>query len=126
MRYAIARLLAACGLAASGAHAQPAWPAKPLSVIFAGTPGDPGDVVARLFQNRLSEKLGQPWVVEARGGAAGRIATQHVARATDGHTVLFTMSSHFLNPASGVDLPYDTLKDFTGVDRKSTRLNSSH
>ena len=100
---------------AAGSNAQQAWPSRPLSAIFAGTPGDPGDVVARLFQNRLSEKLGQPWVVEARGGASGRIATGYVARANDQHTVLFTMSSHFLNPASEAVLPYDTLKDFVGV-----------
>lgn len=93
-----------------------AFPARPINVIVSTAPGDPGDVLARLVQPHMAERLGQPWVVEIRPGASGTIATQAVARAApDGHTLLVVLSAHAINPLAIPNLPYDTLKDFAGV-----------
>lgn len=112
------RFLAACALLATMANAAMAqpFPSRPISVIVGTAPGDPGDIVARLVQNRLSARLGQPWVVETRPGASAKIASQAVARAApDGHTLLVTLSAHVINPAGAGEMPYDTIKDFAGV-----------
>ena len=107
--------LAATMPARAPADAQP-FPSRPISVIVSTAPGDPGDVVARLVQPHMAERLGQPWVVEIRPGASGTIASQAVARAApDGHTLLVVLSAHAINPLAIPNLPYDTLKDFAGV-----------
>ena len=100
MKFAAAMALLGAALFAPVATAQ-TFPSRPINVIVATAPGDPGDIVARLVQNRLAERLGQPWVVETRAGASAKIASQAVARAApDGHTLLVTLSAHVINPAS--------------------------
>src|SRR5258706_13746660 len=62
-------------------------------------PGGGTDVIARLVQSRLSEALGQPILIENRGGAGGALGTEAAAKsAPDGYTFLFTLSSHTINP----------------------------
>ena len=79
-------------------------------------PGGGTDVVARIVQPRLQALLGQSIVIENRGGAGGSLGTDIAAKAApDGYTVLFTLSSHTINPAIFPKLPYDTIKDFEPV-----------
>jgi len=79
-------------------------------------PGGGTDIIARIIQEDLSRQLGQTVVIENRGGAAGMIGTEAVARADpDGYTVLFTLSSHTINPAIYKKLSFDTANDFAPV-----------
>src|SRR5690606_18432597 len=72
--------------------------------------------IARIVQDRMQTLLGQPIIIDNRGGAAGSIGTEIVAKsAPDGYTVLFTLSSHTINPAIFSKLNFDTLKDFAPV-----------
>ena len=91
------------------------WPAKPMRWIVPYPPGGGTDVVSRILQNRMSEGLGQPIVIENRGGAGGAVGTAEVARAApDGYTFLFTLSSHTINPLL-YKLTYDVQRDFAPV-----------
>src|ERR671930_2579177 len=102
-------LLLCCALAAASAAA---WPTKPVTFIVPYPPGGGTDVIARIYQEPLSKQLGQPIVIENRGGAGGSLGTGVAARATaDGHTLLFTLSSHTINPVIYANLPYDTERD---------------
>src|SRR5258706_15203736 len=85
----IALLLQAC--ATSVTLAQPAYPAKPIRFVVPFPPGGTVDITARILQPRLSESLGQPIVIENRGGAGGAVGTEAVAEsAPAGYTFLFT------------------------------------
>src|SRR5688572_7005247 len=110
----ISSLVAACALAASASAS--AWPSKPVTFIVPYPPGGGTDVIARIIQEPLSRQLGQPIVIENRGGAGGSLGTAVAARATpDGHTMLFTLSSHSINPVIYQKLPFDTERDFRPV-----------
>jgi len=79
-------------------------------------PGDPTDLLARVIQPKLSERLAQAVMVDNRPGGSGVIASQWVAKsAPDGHTLLLALSSHTINPIALKSLPYDTLRDFSPV-----------
>lgn len=91
-------LLAAAGLALPGA-ARAAWPERPFRLLCAFPPGSATDIAARTFAEALSGPLGQPVVVENRGGASGNIATVAVRNATDGHTGLVHGAAFSVNPA---------------------------
>lgn len=101
---------------ATQAHAQ-TWPNRPVKLVVPTGPGAATDVMARLLAEALSQKIGQPVVVENMPGASGIIAHQAVARAEpDGHTLLFTNTSGMaINLVSFKRLPYDPRKDFTAV-----------
>ncbi|HYF08271.1 MAG TPA: tripartite tricarboxylate transporter substrate-binding protein, partial [Acetobacteraceae bacterium] len=105
-------LAGAAALATVPAFAQPRWtPDRPIRLIVPFAAGGSTDVTARLVGQALSERLGQPVVVENRPGAGGNIAAEHVARsAPDGYT-LFMASSGILaaNQALYRTLPFDTL-----------------
>lgn len=113
--------LAAAAAAASAAlpfavHAQSSYPDKPVRFIVPYPPGGGTDVVARIVQERFAQALAQPVLIENRGGAAGSLGTDIAAKsAADGYTVLFTLSSHTINPAIYPKLPFDTVKDFAPV-----------
>jgi tripartite-type tricarboxylate transporter receptor subunit TctC len=103
----------ALAMAASSAFA---WPTKPITFVVPYPPGGGTDVIARIVQEPLSKQLGQPIVIENRGGAGGSLGTGVAAKATpDGHTLLFTLSSHSINPAIYKNLPFDTERDFRPV-----------
>ncbi|VTU33670.1 tripartite tricarboxylate transporter substrate binding protein [Variovorax sp. PBL-E5] len=92
------------------------YPTKPIRLIVPYPPGGGTDVIARIIQERSAALLGQPFVIDNRGGAAGSIGTDIVAKsAPDGYTVLFTLSSHTINPNIYPKLPFDTEKDFAPV-----------
>jgi tripartite-type tricarboxylate transporter receptor subunit TctC len=97
------------GVAALPARSKIAWaqayPSRPVHIIVGFPPGGPSDILARLIGQRLSERLGQSFIIENRAGAQGRIATEAVTRApADGHTLLL------VTPGNGIsDLLYDKL-----------------
>jgi tripartite-type tricarboxylate transporter receptor subunit TctC len=99
------------------AHAQTAWPAKPIRMIVGFAAGGSTDVTARIIAQALSERLGQPVVVENRGGAGGNIGADAVAKADpDGYTLLMATSSTFAaNPNLYKSLPFDVQKDFAPI-----------
>src|SRR5688500_13902978 len=113
------RLLTACFiLAFSGAVlAQSDYPNRPLRLIVTVPPGGAADFIARLVGGKLSESLGQPVLVENRGGAGGTIAADAVAKAApDGYTVLQnSITTHGVGPHLYSKLPYDPVKDFAPV-----------
>lgn len=115
------RLVAAFALSFAGAaHAQaqpPKYPSQPVKVVVPFAPGGATDIIARLIAERLAQRLGQPFVVENRGGASGIPGTQAVQNARpDGHTLLLTGNGpHATNVALFRKLPYDPLKDFVQV-----------
>ena len=110
-RFLLGALAAAFSLAALAQD----WPAKPVRFIVPYPPGGGTDVIARIVQNRLSEALGQPIVIENRGGAGGAVGTEVAAKAApDGYTFLFTLSSHTINPLL-YKLAYDVERDFVPV-----------
>lgn len=93
-----------------------AYPDKPIRFVVPYPPGGGTDVIARIVQDRLRVALGQPIVIDNRGGAGGSIGTEVVAKsAPDGYTVLFTLSSHTINPAIFSKLSFDTARDFEPV-----------
>jgi tripartite-type tricarboxylate transporter receptor subunit TctC len=107
--------LGAAGLLAIPARAQ-AFPQRPVRLVVAFPPGGPTDVVARILAERMARDLGQPVVVENRGGANGNIAAEAVAKAeADGHTLLYNTSSIAISRALYRRLPYDVLRDLTPV-----------
>ena len=92
------------------------YPTKPIRLIVPYPPGGGTDVIARIVQERFSALLGQQVLIDNRGGAAGSIGTELVAKSPpDGYTVLFTLSSHTINPAIYAKLGFDTAKDFAPV-----------
>jgi tripartite-type tricarboxylate transporter receptor subunit TctC len=92
------------------------WPNKPIKFIVPYPPGGGTDVIARIMQEPLSQALGQQIIIDNRGGAGGSIGTDIAAKSpSDGYTVLFTLSSHTINPAIYPKLAFDTEKDFLPV-----------
>ena len=93
-----------------------AYPDKPVRFVVPYPPGGGTDVIARIVQERFQALLGQPILIDNKGGAGGSVGTELVARAApDGYTVLFTLSSHTINPAIFPKLTFDTVKDFESV-----------
>jgi tripartite-type tricarboxylate transporter receptor subunit TctC len=107
-------LLLAALAAATQAFAQ--YPSKPIRLIVPAAPGGGTDITARSFIPALAENLGQPMVIENRGGAGGVIGSDLVAKAApDGYTLLLVYVSHATNPTLVTKLPYDTLRDFAPI-----------
>jgi tripartite-type tricarboxylate transporter receptor subunit TctC len=110
------RLAAAllAGALSSAAFAQ-SYPAKPIRLVVPLAPGGGGDLIARMIAQKISEPLGQTVIVDNRPGGSTIIGTEIVARAQpDGYTLVMATSSHGINPAL-YKLPFDPVKDFTGV-----------
>jgi tripartite-type tricarboxylate transporter receptor subunit TctC len=98
------------------AGAQDDYPNRPLRIVVGFTPGGGPDITARHIAQRLGERLKQQVIVENRPGAGGTVAAGQVARsAPDGYTLLSVSSAHAAAAAIYARLPYDTLKDLTGV-----------
>ena len=119
-KQAVAVLL---GLAASQvAWAQTGYPERPIRMIIPSVPAGPTDVIARAVATPLSDILGKQIVADNRGGAAGQIGTEMVARATpDGYTLLFGFSGPMsIVPHIVKAVPYDPVKDFAHVSLVAT------
>jgi len=121
MRFLPARILQALTLAAAMvlpvAAAAQEWPAKPVRMIVPYATGGAPDALARLLSRRLSESLGQQFIVENRPGAGGIAAAEFTARSpADGYTVFFSdIQQLAINPQLFTKLPYDPVKDFAPV-----------
>ena len=117
LRHLLAALVA-CALlpAVPAAYAQPSpWPDKPVRIVVPSSPGGCADAGARLVGDRIGRTLGQPVVVDNKGGGGGNIATEAVARApADGYTLLLTGNNHTINVSLFAKPPYK-LDDFVPV-----------
>ena len=122
-------LSAACGVVAaapaaagdSGAASTLGWPAKPLKIIVGFPGGSSPDLVARTLAEPLSQRLGQPVIVENKVGAGGNIGADAVSRATDDHTIGVMINGNLtiaklINPK----LPFDPLKDLVPISLVGT------
>ena len=108
------------------AAAQERFPSKPIRLIVPFNAGGAADIVARLVGQSVSEKLGQPVVVENRPGATGAIGSLAVARSQpDGYTILMAViSSHAVAPAMKKEPPFDPVKDFTPIVRIANSVHT--
>jgi tripartite-type tricarboxylate transporter receptor subunit TctC len=117
--FALAALVASLALPA---HAADPYPTRPVRVIVPFPAGGATDVVARLLAQKSSDQAGQPFIVDNRGGAAGNIGADSVAKSPgDGYTVLQTVNALSLSPALYQKLPFDPVKDLIAV----TQLTAS-
>lgn len=108
-------VVAATLLSGGAAFAQN-WPTKPVTFVVPFPPGGSVDPLARLIGAKLSDALGQQFVVDNKPGAAGSIGAAAVAKAApDGYTFLFVFDTHAVNPALISNLPFDTRKDLAPV-----------
>ena len=117
MRSASSAFSALCAAVvfATTAHARP-YPAKPVRLVIPFPPGGPADIIGRTVGAKLSEALGEPFVIDSKGGGNGNIGAEAVARASpDGYTLLLVPSALAANRSLYKELPYSLDKDFTGV-----------
>ena len=97
------------------------FPLRPLHLIVPFPPGGGTDILARVLADKLGQSLGQPVVVENRGGGGAIIGSDAVAKSPpDGYNLLLTSAVHAINPAVYRSLPYDTLRDFAPVTQVAT------
>ena len=107
--------LAAALLLISCAHAQP-YPTRPIRLVVPFPAGGTADVIARSIANEVSTQLGQPFVIDNRGGANSIIGSEIVAKAPpDGYTLLYVTAAFVINPHVYLKLPYDALRDFDPI-----------
>jgi tripartite-type tricarboxylate transporter receptor subunit TctC len=112
-------LAAAAALAASGSPWAQGFPARPVRLVVPLAPGGATDIAARVLAERIGAHLGQPMIVENRGGAGGTVGSQAVATAApDGHTLLMgTVGTLAVSPSMYRRLPYDSDRDLVPVSR---------
>lgn len=101
----------------AAAHAETAWPTKQIRILVGYAAGGSTDVTARIVGQALSERLGQPVIIENRPGAAGNLAAEAAAKADpDGYTLLLSTSTTFAtNPSLYKTLPFDVRTDFAPI-----------
>lgn len=104
-------------LATTTAHAQSAWPNKPVRIVVPFAPGGTTDILARALVPDLSAAFGQQFIVDNRAGAGGNVGADIVAKAPgDGYTLLMgTVGTHGINRALYAKLPFDPIKDFAPI-----------
>lgn len=113
---ALLTLACAAALNIPSAHAQAAFPSKPITMIVPFPPGGPTDLVARVIAQEMSKSMGQPVVIDNKGGANGNLGAALAAKApADGYTMLYNTSSITLSPALYRSLSYDVNRDFAPV-----------
>lgn len=106
------------------ATAQQAYPNKPIRVIVPFAAGSTTDIIARAITDKMSQSMGQPIVVDNRGGASGTIGQAAVASAApDGYTIMIHSSSHTVSPSTFAKLSFDTTGDFAGITPISSTPN---
>src|SRR6187399_1251108 len=117
------RSLLCCGLGLLLAGTVPAvlaqaYPSRPVRLIVPFAPGGFTDVVARILGQKLSQSMGQQFVIENKAGAGSTIGSDFVAKsAPDGYTLLMVSSTHVISPWIYKSLPYDPIKSFTPVGK---------
>src|SRR5215470_19461193 len=106
------------------AHAEEAYPARPVRIIVGFGPGASADIAARVLAQRMSQTLGQQVIIENRPGAGSNIATEYVARAPkDGYTLLFGTVANTINTTLSKNLSFDFGKDFAPIAQAVTLPN---
>jgi tripartite-type tricarboxylate transporter receptor subunit TctC len=107
---------AAGSLSAPAALAQPAWPAKPITLVVPFPPGGSSDVLARALTDKLTQSLGQTVIVDSKPGAGATLGADYVAKSKpDGYTLLMGAVHHAIATSVYRKLPYDFQKDFAPV-----------
>jgi tripartite-type tricarboxylate transporter receptor subunit TctC len=111
--------LGACAVALpaiSGIARAQTYPTRPVRIIVGFAAGGPGDIVARLIGQSLSERIGQQFIVDDRPGAGGNIGTEAVVRApSDGYTLLLVVSANTFNATLYTNLPFNFIRDIAPV-----------
>jgi tripartite-type tricarboxylate transporter receptor subunit TctC len=103
-------------------EAEAHFPSRPITLVVPYAPGGGLDVAARVLAPKLSEYMGQPWVIENRTGAAGNIAAEYVARApADGYTILFALNTQLTANPALYDLKFSVEKDLQPVSLVATQ-----
>jgi tripartite-type tricarboxylate transporter receptor subunit TctC len=109
-------LLGGAIMMSAAAKAAEPFPTRPIRLVVPYPAGGGTDIVARVLGQKLHESLGQPVVIDNRGGAGGTLGTAVVAKSPpDGYTLLLAPTSHVINPSIYAKLPYDTEKDFAPI-----------
>ena len=122
MRLLAVLLAALSSTAAPSLHAQ-TYPVKPVRVLIPWPPGGSNDIVGRIVFQKVSEQAGHQFVIENRGGAAGTIGSDLVAKSpADGYVIMVHSATHVANAHLYKKLPYDTLNDFIGVTPLATQV----
>jgi tripartite-type tricarboxylate transporter receptor subunit TctC len=119
MLYAFAGTLLAAALGTTALHAAGIYPSRPVQMIIPFAAGGPTDIVGRVMGAKMSELMGQQFIVENKTGAGGNIGAEAVAKAApDGYAILMaTVSTNAINPGLYRHMPYDALRDFAPVGR---------
>lgn len=117
LHHALALCIAVAAYGVANTSAAQDYPSKPIRLVVNFPPGGGTDVTARIVQPYLVKQLGQQVYIDNRGGAAGAIGAENIAKsAPDGYSLLWTLSSHTINPwLYGKKLNFDTEKDFTAI-----------
>ena len=117
-------LAAACllALAVGTVHAQDKYPTKPVTVIVPQAAGGANDAIARIVAQKLTESMGQQFIVDNKPGAGGNIGTAAAAKGSkDGYTLLLTVNSaHVINPSLYKSTGFDPIKDFEPITPVAT------
>ena len=101
--------------------ADPAYPVRPVRVIVPTSPGAGADIVARIFAQRLTEAVGQQFIIDNRAGAGANLAAELTAKAApDGYTLFIATPAHAINPSLYNRLSYDILRDFAPISQMSS------
>ena len=116
----VALLVTGAGIPVQHANAQGStsnYPDRPIRLVVGFPPGGATDILARILAQHMADSIGQPVVVDNRGGASGTIAAAMVAKAQpDGYTIMMVPSGPYTISASTyTSLPYDAVRDFQGV-----------
>jgi tripartite-type tricarboxylate transporter receptor subunit TctC len=116
VKAALAFFMAAGSMVTNGPTVAQTYPVKPVRLIVPYAPGGNGEILARVYAEKLAGALGQQVVVDNRAGANGIIGTELCAKAfPDGYTLLFAASGHVTNPSLYGKLPYDSVRDFAAI-----------
>ncbi len=118
----ILRCFALAAALAPLASAAQNYPTRAVRLMVPFPPGGATDIIGRLVSAKMQEQWGQPVVVENRPGAGTVVGTDYVAKsAPDGYTLGMVVTAYVINPSLRADLPYNTLKDLTGVTQVSVQ-----
>jgi tripartite-type tricarboxylate transporter receptor subunit TctC len=122
MRHLVLRLFASVAVATASAAMAQFYPAKPIRIVIPFPPGNTTDIMTRLIGPKMSERLGQPIVVENRPGASGMLGLDFVAKATpDGYILAAGQGGNMVVlPHTSKNIPYDPLKDFAPIAVSTT------
>jgi tripartite-type tricarboxylate transporter receptor subunit TctC len=116
--------IAVAALCAAGAHAQPAWPSKPVRIVVPAPAGSSLDVIVRAMSDKLATRWGQSVVVENKAGAGGMLGVDIAAKATDGHTLAIGFNGPLaFAPFLYRKMPYDPAKDLVPVVMTTSQPN---